>query len=194
MGKVDDALRVKVGLAEMLKGGVIMDVTNADQASSFQLLEAARAVSHDIAISTDVMVGFPGETDEEFTSSIATVGSLGFSKLHVFRYSRREGTRAAAMPGQVPGPVAADRSARMHDLGERLASEYHHRFVGGRLNVLWEDAEKIGDQRRWSGLTGNYIRVLTEAPAGTDLDCVADAVDAEDGALTSSHLHLGRWE
>jgi threonylcarbamoyladenosine tRNA methylthiotransferase MtaB len=133
------------------------------------LLDSARSVSRDIAISTDVMVGFPGETDEEFASSIATVASFGFSRLHVFRYSRREGTRAAAMPGQVAGPVAADRSTRMHDLGERLASEYHHRFVGRRLDVLWEDAEEIGDQRRWSGLTGNYIRVLTETPAEIDL-------------------------
>ena len=57
----------------------------------------------------------------------------------------------------------------MHALGERLASEYHRRFVGRRLDVLWEDADELGDQRRWSGLTGNYIRVLTEAPAGTDL-------------------------
>ncbi|MEX1310518.1 MAG: tRNA (N(6)-L-threonylcarbamoyladenosine(37)-C(2))-methylthiotransferase MtaB [Candidatus Sulfomarinibacteraceae bacterium] len=143
------------------------------------LVDAARTVDRDIAISTDVMVGFPGETDEEFASSITTVASLGFSKLHVFRYSRREGTRAATMPGQVPGPVATDRSAKMHDLGERLASEFHHRFVGRRLDVLWEDAEEIGDQRRWSGLTGNYIRVLTEAPADVDLGNTITPVDLE---------------
>ena len=143
------------------------------------LVDAARTVDRDIAISTDVMVGFPGETDEEFASSIATVASLGFSKLHVFRYSRREGTRAATMTGQVPGPVATDRSARMHDLGERLASEFHHRFVGRRLEVLWEDAEEIGDQRRWSGLTGNYIRVLTETPAEVDLGNTITQVDLE---------------
>lgn len=143
------------------------------------LVKAARTVNDDIAISTDVMVGFPGETSEEFASSIATVASLGFSRLHVFRYSRREGTRAATMPDQVPGPVATDRSARMHDLGERLASEFHHRFVGRRLDVLWEDAEEIRDQRRWSGLTGNYIRVLTETSAEIDLGNTITPVDLE---------------
>ena len=143
------------------------------------LVDAARTINPDIAISTDVMVGFPGETDEEFASSIATIASLGFSKLHVFRYSRREGTRAATMPAQVPGPVATDRSARMHDLGERLASEFHRRFVGRRLDVLWEDAEEIGDQRRWSGLTGNYIRVLTETPVGIELGNTITPVELE---------------
>ena len=143
------------------------------------LVDAARTVNPDIAVSTDVMVGFPGETDDEFATSIDTVASLGFSKLHVFRYSRREGTRAAAMPAQVPGPVATDRSARMHDLGARLASEFHHRFVGRKLDVLWEDAEEIGDQRRWSGLTGNYIRVLTETPVGVDLANTITPVELE---------------
>jgi threonylcarbamoyladenosine tRNA methylthiotransferase MtaB len=144
------------------------------------LLEAARTAVSDIAISTDVMVGFPGETEKEFASTVATVESLEFSRLHVFRYSRRQGTRAAAMPDQVPGPVASERSARMHDLGERLASVFRRRFVGRTMDVLWEDAERFGDRRRWSGLTGNYIRVLTETAAEIDLGNTVTPVRLDD--------------
>ncbi len=144
-----------------------------------ELVEAARETIDDVAISTDVMVGFPGETNEEFEESITTVERLGFSKLHIFRYSSRGGTRAAAMPDQVPGPVANRRSTRLHELGERLASDFHQSFIGRTAEVLWEDAEEIGMQRRWSGLTGNYIRVLTETGADVDLGNTITTVDLE---------------
>lgn len=143
------------------------------------LVEAARGIIDDVAISTDVMVGFPGETEEEFEESIATVEALAFSKLHIFRYSCRNGTRAASMPGQVPGPVANHRSAKLHELGDRLVSGFHQRFVGRTAEVLWEDSEEIGKQRRWSGLTGNYIRVLTETAAGVELGNTITTVDLE---------------
>lgn len=130
----------------------------------------ARRIRPEVAISTDVMVGFPGETDAEFERSIATVAELGFSRLHVFRYSRREGTRAAAMPGQVPGPVATERSRRMLALGAELEARFHRGLVDGRHDVLWETAEPFGDGLRWSGLTGSYVRVLTETAAGADLE------------------------
>lgn len=143
------------------------------------LVDTARETIDDVAITTDVMVGFPGETDEEFEQSIATVERLAFSKLHIFRYSRRAGTRAAKMPDQVAGPVSTERSARLHDLGDRLMNEFHQLFVGRRADILWEDAEEIGDHRRWSGLTGNYIRVLTEAPARVELANTITPVDLE---------------
>jgi threonylcarbamoyladenosine tRNA methylthiotransferase MtaB len=143
------------------------------------LIEAARRRIEDVSISTDIMAGFPGETDEEFEASIATVEALAFSRLHIFRYSLRDGTRAAGMPNQVPGPVANQRSARLHDLGERLASGYHRSFIGRTAAVLWENAERIGEQRRWSGLTGNYIRVLTEAATTVDLGNTVTTVELE---------------
>ena len=150
------------------------------------LLDAARGAISDVSISTDIMVGFPGETDEEFEETAAAVEALAFSRLHVFRYSRRDGTRAATMPEQIPGPIAQERSRRLHELGQRLMSDFHAQFVGRRLQVLWEDAENHGHSLRWSGLTDNYIRVLTETDnevdltnrtAATDLDaCVPGAV------------------
>jgi len=143
------------------------------------LIEAARRKIEDVSISTDIMAGFPSETDEEFEASIATVEALAFSRLHIFRYSRRNGTRAAAMPDQVSGPVAEERSRRLHKLSQRLASDFHRRFLGRRFHVLWEGAETHGDVLRWSGLTGNYIRVLTETDADVDLSNEITNIDLE---------------
>ena len=143
------------------------------------LIESARDAVSDISISTDIMVGFPGETEEEFAESIAAVVGLAFSRLHIFRYSRREGTRAAGLPNQVPGPVAQERSRGLHEIGQQLMSAFHERFLGRRLRVLWEDAEVHGDDFRWSGLTDNYIRVLTETGADTDLTNEMSEIDLE---------------
>jgi threonylcarbamoyladenosine tRNA methylthiotransferase MtaB len=140
--------------------------TRAEFAS---LLEAARQRDPDMAISSDVIVGFPGETEEEFSRSLSFVEAMDFSRLHIFRYSPRQGTRAAGMPHQVPGPVAATRSRRMHELGAAQEAAFASRFVGRTVAVLWEAAEDFGDTRRWSGLTDHYVRVTTEAPAGSEL-------------------------
>ncbi|MEE4271957.1 MAG: tRNA (N(6)-L-threonylcarbamoyladenosine(37)-C(2))-methylthiotransferase MtaB [Thermoanaerobaculales bacterium] len=143
------------------------------------LLDAARDRIGDVSISTDIMVGFPGETDVEFEESISAVESFRFSRLHIFRYSRRQGTRAASMPDQIPGPVAQERSRRLHELGTRLMDAFHSRFIGRREDVLWEEAEDLGAVRRWSGLTGNYIRVMAEADPALDLENTVTPVDLE---------------
>ena len=159
------------------------------------LIDAARHTIKNVSISTDIMVGFPGETVENFDESIAAVETLAFSRLHVFRYSRRDGTRAAAMPDQIPGPVARERSRRLHELGQRLMSDFHQRFLGRRLEVLWEDSENHGDALRWSGLTGNYIRVLTETNNDVDLTNEITAVDLDaciPGAMLGSIPGLSR--
>jgi threonylcarbamoyladenosine tRNA methylthiotransferase MtaB len=133
------------------------------------LVDRARSVVPEISVSTDVMAGFPGETEAEFETSIAAVEELAFSRLHVFRYSRREGTRAAAMSHQVPGDVASDRSRRMHAVGAELEERFNGRFLDRELPVLWEVGEAFGDGMRWSGLTPHYVRVHTETCAGVDL-------------------------
>ena len=133
------------------------------------LLRAARENIADVGISTDVIVGFPGESAGEFEESIDFVQAMGFSRLHVFRYSPRQGTTAALMPAQVAPEVTAERSARMHQLGASLDESFRRRFVGRDLAVLWESSEPFGSASRWSGLTGNYLRVVTEAPTGEDL-------------------------
>jgi len=122
-----------------------------------RLVAALREGRPDIAISTDLMVGFPGETEEEFERSLAFVEEMAFSRLHVFRYSRRKGTPAARLPDQVPAEVKAERSRRALALGERLALDFHRRFLGQSLEVLVEE-EREGEFLQ--GLTGNYIRVF----------------------------------
>ncbi|HSL17911.1 MAG TPA: tRNA (N(6)-L-threonylcarbamoyladenosine(37)-C(2))-methylthiotransferase MtaB [Methylomirabilota bacterium] len=141
------------------------------------LLATARRAVPDLAVSTDVMVAFPGETDAEFETSLATVEELAFSHLHVFRYSRRPGTPAAAMPAQVSRPAAAERSARMQALGERLSERFHRAHLGRRLPVLWESWRSRGSRRRWSGLSDNYIRVL--ADTGSDVELTNRVTEVE---------------
>lgn len=150
------------------------------------LVAAARDLVPDLAVSTDVMVGFPGESEAEFEQSLAFVEAMAFSRLHVFRYSPRPGTAAAAMKRQVPGPVAGRRSRRMHELAARLESAFHRSLLGRRVEVLWEDGEPRGHLCRWSGLTGSYARVVAETGSGTDLANTVTEVDlvgAVPGAL-----------
>jgi threonylcarbamoyladenosine tRNA methylthiotransferase MtaB len=134
-----------------------------------ELVTAARRAVPDVAISSDIIVGFPGETDEEFEQSISLVEELAFSRLHIFRYSRRQGTPAAKMAHLVPGTVAQERSRRMHALAADLEHRFNSKLIGRTVEVLWETAEDHGDALRWRGLTPNYVRVTATAPQDEDL-------------------------
>jgi threonylcarbamoyladenosine tRNA methylthiotransferase MtaB len=134
-----------------------------------KLIHDARRAVPGLAISSDIIVGFPGETDEEFEQSIALVEELAFSRLHIFRYSRRKGTPAEKMTAQIPGPIAQERSRRMHALAVDLEHRFNSMLVGHTADVLWETAEEHGDALRWSGLTPNYVRVTTTTPSDEDL-------------------------
>ncbi len=116
-----------------------------------------RTAIPDCAITTDVIVGFPGETDADFAETLALCRALALSKIHAFPYSERAGTEAAGMADQVRSDVKKERMARVLALSNELALDYHRQFVGQTLPVLWEDREPDG---RWSGLTDNYLRVL----------------------------------
>lgn len=140
-----------------------------NQESYSALVAEARRRVPSISISTDVMAGFPGETDEEFEQSLAFVRSMEFSHLHIFRFSIREGTPAASMSHQIPGPVATERSRRFHQLNADLEPTFARTFVGQELDVLWETSESYGHGLRWSGLTPHAVRAVTETPADTDL-------------------------
>ncbi|GAB4532553.1 MAG: tRNA (N(6)-L-threonylcarbamoyladenosine(37)-C(2))-methylthiotransferase MtaB [Anaerolineales bacterium] len=135
------------------------------QASFSALIEAARAVAPDIAITTDIIVGFPGETETEFEESLAFVQQMAFAGGHVFTYSPRKGTAAAHMPAQVPHPVRKARNARMQQVIAACEEHYRAQFVGQTRQVLWESAVALGPEG-WqvSGLTDNYLRVQAGAP------------------------------
>jgi threonylcarbamoyladenosine tRNA methylthiotransferase MtaB len=129
-----------------------------------RLVEKLRATFPDVGITTDVMVGFPGETDKVFEESLRFVEEIGFSQLHVFRYSPRRGTPAVDYPDQVPPGVSAARSARMIDLGNRLGNAFKRRMLGKKVKVLVEDSRE-GEMGQLAGFTPNYLRVLLDVPA-----------------------------
>lgn len=124
-----------------------------------QLVSAARAAIPDLSVTTDLMVGFPGETEDEFIESLDIVEAMAFAGIHVFRYSARPGTEAASMADQVPPEVAAERSQRARQVGARTERSFRHSFLGRTMDVLWEGAEPNGANLLWSGLTDNYLRV-----------------------------------
>jgi len=113
----------------------------------------------DAAVTTDVIAGFPGETDEEFEASYTFCGKMEFSRIHVFPYSRRPQTAAAEMSGQVGDKAKKERRDSMLALAEKSSNGFMERFSGKVMNVLWEQ-RKNG---YFSGLTGNYIRVYTRS-------------------------------
>jgi threonylcarbamoyladenosine tRNA methylthiotransferase MtaB len=115
-----------------------------------------------VAITTDVIVGFPGETDWEFQESLAFCKQIGFARIHVFSYSPRSGTAAAGMVGQVPDKVKKERSRQMLALAEESMRNFKESFAGESMDVLWEKQTDDGD---WSGITSNYIRIFTKSKA-----------------------------
>lgn len=129
-----------------------------------QLAAAARAVCPEVALTTDLIVGFPGETDADFAATLDFVAYIGFARLHVFPYSERAGTPAVRLPDPVPQAVRVERAAQLRALGQRLAAEYRARFVGQTLPVLWEHKDAQG---RWHGWTDNYLAV--SADSATDV-------------------------
>lgn len=130
-----------------------------DPAGFAALVEAARRAIPGLAVTSDVIVGFPGETEAEFEESLSFVRAAGLARLHVFPYSPRPGTPAAGMPGQVPPAVKAARAARMRQAGAATGQAFAHQFLGQTARVLWESARPGDDGPVWSGLTDNYLRV-----------------------------------
>jgi threonylcarbamoyladenosine tRNA methylthiotransferase MtaB len=126
------------------------------------LLGSVRAAVPGVAVTTDVIVGFPGETADEFAGSLATVEAAGFAKIHVFPYSSRPGTTAEEMPDHVPPDEKKERMARMLAAADRAEREFQRAHLGRTATVLWEKPK--GGMGH--GLTDNYLRVVSEGGAG----------------------------
>lgn len=123
------------------------------------VVRAARQRIAELALTTDIIVGFPGETDAEFAETLACVEQLAPARLHVFVYSRRPGTAADTLPDQVPPPVARTRSAALIALGRSLARSWHAGYLGREVEILCEQPRSTPAGLEWSGLTDNYMRV-----------------------------------
>jgi threonylcarbamoyladenosine tRNA methylthiotransferase MtaB len=130
------------------------------------LVNRIRSAVPDIALTTDIMTGFPGETEAEFAESLKFIRRMKFADGHVFTYSAREGTPAAALPDQVPHPIRKLRSVQVRDLLASDAVEYRKKFIGTELTALWEQMDSGPDGTiKAVGLTGNFLRVEAIAPA-----------------------------
>jgi threonylcarbamoyladenosine tRNA methylthiotransferase MtaB len=125
-------------------------------------VERAKSAIPDLALATDVIVGFPGETEAAFSATMDVVRRVGFSKLHVFRYSPRPGTAAAAMENEVDASARKDRSKRLIALGNEIRTSFLRAHVGRALEVLVEDEREIDGLGVCSGQTGDYVRVFFE--------------------------------
>lgn len=111
------------------------------------------------ALTTDIIVGFPGETEEEFNQTLAFAEKVGFAKIHIFPYSKREGTVAAKMPDQIPHSVAAEREKRLSDAEKKMRCEYIASHIGKSVSVLFEEIKEKDGVRYACGYTPEYIYV-----------------------------------
>ena len=123
------------------------------------LLQEIRRELPKVAITTDIIVGFPGETDEDFDRTLKAVESFNFSGIHVFPYSPRRGTPAAEYPNQISEEVKKERVQKLQALAERLAQNYRDQFIDSELEILWEEPDSNGIISGWSS---EYIRVYKE--------------------------------
>ena len=133
--------------------------TTAEFERGAQLL---RKVFEDVSLTTDIIVGFPGETEEEFSTTYKFLEKIKFYKMHVFKYSRRNGTRAAIMPNQVDGGLKEERSRKLIALSSKNEEEYNKSYIGKNVEVLFEDAHVEESRIYRKGHTTNYIVVKIE--------------------------------
>ncbi len=156
--------------------------------------QSVRRILDNPALTTDAIVGFPGETEEEFAETCRVVKEIGFSKIHIFRFSPRQGTPAADMPRQVPGEVQHERAARLAEIEERLRTAFWQSLVGSRLQVMIEsrrgdganclcEQNLLGTSARYvpvelptgSGRIGELVEAMALRVAGNIVGCVRDA-------------------
>lgn len=123
----------------------------------FDKIDMIRSVRPDISITTDVIVGFPGETEEMFLETMETCKKINFSKIHAFPYSERKGTKASMMDGKVPESVKHERVKKLLELSDSLEKSYYDKFKGKKLDVLIEEVSEFGSK----GHTSNYLMVHT---------------------------------
>lgn len=125
----------------------------------YEKCELLREVFDHPALTTDVIVGFPGETEEEFRESKAFLEKVNFYETHIFKYSRRAGTKAAVMPDQIPEEIKSERSAKMIELGHRKQKVYEEKLLGTTQEVLMEEAVETEDGIYQVGHTKEYVKI-----------------------------------
>ncbi|SFI00947.1 threonylcarbamoyladenosine tRNA methylthiotransferase MtaB [Pseudobutyrivibrio sp. OR37] len=139
------------------------------------------------AITTDIIVGFPGETEEEYETTLDYVEEIKFSELHVFAYSKRAGTKAAKMSGQITNAVKKQRSAKLISLGLEKTKEYRTSYIGKELEVLFEEKQIIEGKEYYVGFSKEYIKCMIES---TDEDLSNTILRVKATEITPDYEHL----
>ena len=137
------------------------------------------------AITTDVIVGFPGETEEEFEQTKAYLEHIHFYEMHIFKYSKRKGTRAAVMPDQIDEQIKAVRSEKLIALGHDMSKEFRKFYIGKNEEVLFEDKAVIGDKEYFVGYTKEYVKVAKKTDENLENQIVSGRIS---GMLTDEIL------
>lgn len=127
-------------------------------------VELLREYFPDAAVTTDVIVGFPGETEEEFNITKKYLEKVCFYEMHVFKYSRRKGTAADKMTDQIPENIKSERSTELLELNEILSNGYREKYIGKKVKVLLEENHIIENKKYIIGFTDTYVRVALENP------------------------------
>lgn len=143
-----------------------------------EIVRLLRNAYSDVNLTTDIIVGFPGETDEEFNKTYQFLKEIKFYKMHVFKYSPRKGTKAAVMPNQINGDIKEERSKKLIELSDRNEIEYNKSYIGKNVEVLFEE-EKNGI---YKGHTQNYIMVYCQSKEKLDnkiIDVVCEKSEKE---------------
>lgn len=143
-----------------------------------EIVRLLRNAYSDVNLTTDIIVGFPGETDEEFNKTYQFLKEIKFYKMHVFKYSPRKGTKAAVMPNQINGDIKEERSKKLIELSDRNEIEYNKSYNGKNVEVLFEE-EKDG---MYKGHTQNYIMVYCQSKEKLDnkiIDVVCEKAEKE---------------
>ena len=138
-----------------------------------------------LAITTDVIVGFPGETEEEFEQTKAYLEHIHFYEMHIFKYSKRKGTRAAVMPDQIDEQIKAARSEKLIALGHDMSKEFRKFYIGKNEEVLFEEKAVIGDKEYFVGYTKEYVKVAKETDENLENQIVSGRIS---GMLTDEIL------
>ena len=135
----------------------------------FEKCELIRKYFEHAAITTDVIAGFPGETEEEFEETLAFVKRVGFAEMHVFKYSRRKGTKADTMKNQVPDAVKTERSKKLMEIAEASQREYLSWYVGKEVEILTEDQVSVDGKAKRDGHTKTYVKCICDCDRANEL-------------------------
>ncbi len=157
-----------------------------------RIAEQARENIPDFNLTTDIIVGFPGETEQEWQQSYQFIEQTGFGDMHIFSYSPREGTKAATLPGQITTATKKQRSHQLHQLAEQMKHRYLAQNLGKTLPVLWEgQSQQVDDDKQFVfGYTPNYLRVRCENSTSEKLEnqIIPAKLSAINGGIIDTEL------